>query len=89
MIFAQLLAFAILAFAVSDALKLKNCGKRLFQVIKSNVFWETLRKVNQNMTCQVVTFRFLSSSQVARDFSYILFEMYLFRNSTFNKELSY
>ena len=89
MIFAQLLAFAILAFAVSDALKLKNCGKRLFQVIKSNVFWETLRKVNQNMTCQVVTFRFLSSSQVARDFSYILFQMYLFRNSTFNKELSY
>ena len=75
MIFAQLLAFAILAFAVSDALKLKNCGKRFFQVIKSNVFWETLRKVNQNMTCQVVTFRFLSSSQVARDFSYILFEM--------------
>lgn len=89
MIFAQLLAFAILAFAVSDALKLKNCGKRFFQVIKSNVFWETLRKVNQNMSCQVVTFRFLSSSQVARDFSYTLFEMYLFRNSTFNKELSY
>ena len=41
MIFAQLLAFAILAFAVSDALKLKNCGKRFFQVIKSNGFLES------------------------------------------------
>ncbi|XP_029182911.2 ganglioside GM2 activator-like [Acropora muricata] len=29
MIFAQLLAFAILAFAVSDALKLKNCDSRM------------------------------------------------------------
>ena len=52
MIFAQLLAFATLAFAVSDALKLKNCGKSFFQVITRNVFLETLRKViNQNMTC--------------------------------------
>ncbi|KAK2559289.1 hypothetical protein P5673_018440, partial [Acropora cervicornis] len=29
MIFAQLLAFAILAFAVSDGLKLKNCDSRM------------------------------------------------------------
>lgn len=33
MVFVQLLAFAILAFAVSDALTLKNCGK-FFRLLK-------------------------------------------------------
>ena len=35
MVFAQLFAFAILAFAVSDALTLKNCGK-FFRLMCSN-----------------------------------------------------